>query len=190
MTAGSVPHLPGRTLALVVGSALAGAIALIAVIGLVRLVAGGHDGTVSHTFTAPGHAFAIGVPSGWTALRGTDLARIPGSPVAAVRRADGRGLVVVRRTGAVRDDLRKLATGLTAELRRSVPGFRLVGARLGRVRAGGAFLYTFVRGTGGTAQSIAVTKVHGVTYRIDSLVAGDSPDAARQAGAVVGSFGP
>ncbi|MEA2457126.1 MAG: hypothetical protein QOC95_98 [Thermoleophilaceae bacterium] len=191
MTTHSLPRpLPGRTAALVVASALAGAVALIAVIGLVRLATGAHASSATHTFTAAGKAFAIGVPDGWTALRGTRLAAIPGRPAAAIRRADGRGLVLVRRTGAVSTDLRAVAGGLTSELKRRVPGFQLVSARMGRVRAGGAFLYTFARGTGGAAQSIALTKVRGVTYRIDSVVAGDSPDAARQAGAIVGSFGP
>jgi hypothetical protein len=32
--------------------------------------------------------------------------------------------------------------------------------------------------------------VRGITYRIDSVVRGDSPDAARDAGAIVASFGP
>ncbi len=182
-------HLLGRTPVLVVASALLGAIFLIGVIGLVRLSDGSHA-AASHTFTGSGNAFAIGVPDGWSALRGAQLAAVPGQPAAAIRRADGRGLVIVRRTGAVNSDLRKVATGLTSELRSRLPGFRLISARIGRVRAGGAFLYTFVRGAGGAAQSLALTKVRGVTYRIDSVVAGDSPDAARQAGAIVGSFGP
>jgi hypothetical protein len=96
----------------------------------------------------------------------------------------------VRRTGPVQGDLRVVARDLTSELRRQIPGFRLVGARLGRVRAGGAFVYTFVRGTSGAAQSLALTKVGGVTYRIDTIVPGGAPDAARQAGAIVASFGP
>lgn len=191
MTTHPLPRfLPGRTAALAAASALLGALSLFAVIGLVSLLSGSGDRAASHTFTAEGKAFAIGVPVGWTALRADRLAALPGSPAAAIRRGDGRGLVIVRRTGAVSGDLRTVATSLTSQLRARIPGFRLVGARLGRVRAGGAFLYTFVRGTGGAAQSLAITRVAGVTYRIDSVVAGDSPDAARQAGAIVGSFGP
>jgi hypothetical protein len=126
----------------------------------------------------------VAVPKGWSATRGTD----PGSPAAILRRPDGHGLVIIRRTGALSGDLRTVASSLTEQLRAQLPGFRLVGARMGRVRAGGAFVYTFARGR--TAQSLAVTRVKGVTYRIDSMVAAGSPDAARQAGAIVGSFGP
>jgi hypothetical protein len=96
--------------------------------------------------------------------------------------------VIVRRTGALRGDLRAVARGLTAQLDARVPGFRPVSARLGSVRAGGAFLYTFVRGS--SAQSLAVTRVGGATYRIDSIVPAGSADAARQAGAIAASFGP
>jgi hypothetical protein len=63
-----------------------------------------------------------------------------------------------------------------------------VGARVGRIRAGAAFLYTFVHG--GAAQSLTVANVHGVTYRIDTVVPAGAAAAAREAGASVGSFGP
>jgi hypothetical protein len=35
-----------------------------------------------------------------------------------------------------------------------------------------------------------VTQVGGVTYRIDTIVPGDAPAAAREAGSIVASFGP
>lgn len=185
-----LPRAARRTGLVAVASAVAGALALLALIGLVRLAGGSSDGGSTRAFTAPGHAFTIAVPEGWTALRGAELARVPGSPAAVLRRPDGRGVVIVRRTGAVTGDLGATARGLTAQLRNRFAGFRLVSARLGRVRAGGAFLYTFVRGKSGTAQSLAITRVRDATYRIDSVVAGNAPDAARQAGAIVGSFGP
>ncbi|MEA2169402.1 MAG: hypothetical protein QOF76_2702 [Solirubrobacteraceae bacterium] len=168
-------------------SAIAGAVALLAAIGAVHLANAGHKSSGSaRVFAAPG--FQIAVPDGWSALRGETLARVPGSPAAVLRRADGHGVVIVRRTGALSGDLRKVAGGLTARLKATVPGFRLVSARLGSVRAGGAFLYTFV--TGSSAESLAVTRIGGTTYRIDSVVPAGSADAARQAGAIAASFGP
>jgi hypothetical protein len=181
--------LPRSTGKVAVLSALAGAIAILAVIGAVHLATGSHPGaTPDRTFTASGRAFSIAVPEGWTALRGAALARTSGSPAAVLRRPDGRGVVIVRRTGALTGDLRTVARSLTAQLESRLPGFHLVSARLGRVRAGGAFLYTFVRGR--TAQSLAVTRIRGVTYRIDSIVPAGTPEVARQAGTIVGSFGP
>jgi hypothetical protein len=178
-----------RALLVVVGSALAGGLATLAVIGLVRLASGSdHAAASARVYSPPGHAFSIGVPRGWTALSDDRLARVPGSPAAVLRRSDGHGTVIVQRTGDLRGDPRQVARGLTAELTRRMPGFRPIGARVGRIRAGGAFLYTFARG--GTAQSLTVTNVHGVTYRIDTVVPAGANDAAREAGATVGSFGP
>jgi hypothetical protein len=179
--------LPRSTGKVAILSALAGAVAILALIGALHL-AQGADGQQSPaaptSFTGDSGAFHVAVPSGWSAVRATD----PGSPAAILRRPDGHGLVLVRRSGDISGDLRSMARSLTTDLRAQLPGFRLVSARLGRVRAGGAFLYTFVGN--GKAQSLAVTRVHGVTYRIDSVVPAGSPDAAREAGAVVASFGP
>jgi hypothetical protein len=185
------PARPARRTAIVAAaSALGGALAILALIVVVNLAGGSGAAPATPTYTAPGHAFSVAVPAGWSALDAARLGRAPGSPAAALRRADGRGIVVVRRIAPLKGDLRTVARALTTDLRARVAGFRLVSARLGRVRAGGAFLYTFVRGAQGTVQSLAITRVHGMTYRIDSLVRGDSADVARQAGAIVGSFGP
>jgi hypothetical protein len=191
VTAHALAPQAARRTGVVAGvSALAGALAVLAVLTVVGLAGGSasRPATGPGVYSAEGHAFTIGVPAGWSALHGVELARVPGAPAAVLRRADGRGLVIVRRTGAVSGDLRGIARGLTAQLERRLPGFRLVGARIGRVRAGAAFVYTFVRG--GTAQSLAVTTVGGATYRIDSVVPAGSPGAARQAAAAVSSFGP
>jgi hypothetical protein len=183
-----------RTGVVAAASALAGAVAVLAIVGAVHLANGGSQPSAgqrsgpARLYTAQGHAFTIAVPSGWSALSGDALARVPGAPAALLRSGDGRGTVIVRRIPAVAGDLRTVARELTVQLKRRVAGFRLVSARIGRVRSGGAFLYTFVRGSG-AAQTLAVTKVHGATYRIDTVVPASAPDAARQAGAAVGSFG-
>lgn len=178
-----------RTLLIVIGSALAGGLVMLAVIGLVRSAGGSdRDAASARVYSPPGHAFSIGVPRGWTALDDDRLARVPGSPAAVLRRSDGRGTVIVQRTGDLRGNPGQVGRELTAELTRRMPGFRPIGARVGRIRAGNAFLYTFVHG--GTAQSLTVANVHGVTYRIDTVVPAGAAGAAREAGATVGSFGP
>lgn len=185
------PPLPRSTGMLALVSGLAGAVVILAVVGAVHMFGGAGHGSPAaspHSFSGAGSSFQIAVPSGWSALRGDALARTPGSPAAVLRRADGRGVVIVRRTAAPGGDLRTVARTLTTRLQATLPGFRLIGARLGRVRAGSALLYTFVRGR--SAQSLAITRVRGVTYRIDSIVPAGSPEVAREAGAIVGSFGP
>jgi hypothetical protein len=160
-------------------AALFGALLVLAAAGAVHLFAGTPAPFAEPSASA--EPFSISAPSGWSIVRG--------SSGTVLRRSDGRATVVVRRTPPLAGDLRTVARELTARLERQVPGFRLVSARLGHVRAGGAFIYTFVRGTR-AAQTLTVTKVNGRTYRIDSIVAADSPDAAREAGAAIGSFGP
>lgn len=129
----------------------------------------------------PGHeAFSLTVPKGWRLSHsGSSL---------VVRSHDRHGAVVISRAGDVRGSLRTVATQLTRRFAARVPGFRLIGARVGRVRAGSAFVYTFVRP--GAAQTLTLTKVHGILYRIDSVVRAGSPGAARAAGAAIASFGP
>jgi hypothetical protein len=157
-----------RSLLVAIASALAGGLAALALIALLQ--------------TAPAHddaTFSLAVPHGWKLTRG---------PAAAVLRSpDGRATVIVRRTGELQGSLRTVARGLTARLSSRLPGFRLVGARVGRVRAGAAFVYTFARP--GAAQSLTVAKIRGATYRIDTVVRAGSPGAAGAAAAAVSSFG-
>jgi hypothetical protein len=175
VTGGALAAPLRRNSLVAAGSALAGALVLLAVVGAVHLFGGGTGSS------DPARPFSIAAPAGWSIVRGPSGA--------VLRRADGRGTVIVRRIPPVSGDLRVVARDLTAQLRARVPGFKLVSARIGRVRAGGAFLYTFVRGNG-AAQSLTLTKVGGATYRIDTVVPAGAPDAAREAGAAVASFGP
>jgi hypothetical protein len=158
-----------RSLLVALGAALAGGLIALALIGLVRL-----DG-------AQGRAdFSISVPHGWKATTSAQAA--------VLRSADRGATVVVRRSGELHGSLRAIARELTTRLAARVRGFRLIGARVARVRAGAAFVYTFA--FRGAAQSITVTKVAGATYRIDSVVRPGSPQSAREAAAAVASFGP
>ena len=178
MSALALPRLLPRNALVALGSALAGALVVLTLMALL-----GSGAQSSDTHLLRGSGFSMSVPAGWRTARADGTA-------AMLRREDGHGVVIVRRADPVQGDLRTVARDLTTELRRQVPGFKLVSARIGRVRAGGAFVYTFVRGTSGAAQSLALTKVGGVTYRIDTIVPGNAPEAARQAGAIVASFGP
>jgi hypothetical protein len=158
-----------RSLLVGLGAALAGGLAALVLLALIPL------GSAEDT-----RHFSIAVPQGWKLTRG---------PAAAVlRSADGRGTVIVRRSPELQGDLRTVARGLTVRLAQRLPGFRLVGARVVRVRAGAAFAYTFARR--GAAQSITVTKVGGSTYRIDAVIRAGAPSAAQAAAAAVSSFGP
>jgi hypothetical protein len=171
VTHGLARPLP-RSLLVALGSALAGGLAGLALLALV------HAGSAhERSAQAP---FSIAVPHGWKLTRG---------PAAAVlRSADGRATVIVRRTGELHGSLRTVARDLTAALAARLPGFRVLNARVSRIRAGAAFVYTFARR--GAAQSLTIAKVRGATYRIDTVIRAGSPAAAADAARAVTSFGP
>ena len=148
-------------------------------LALIALVRADHAPARTQTSLYKTPEFSIAVPRGWKAV---------GGAATVLHSGDGRAAVIVSRTGHLRGSLGTIARDLTTRLSARVPGFRLVGARVGHVRAGSAFVYTFVRT--GAAQSLTVTNIRGATYRIDSVVRSGSPEAAREAGAAVGSFGP
>ena len=147
---------------------------------------------------APAHAkelraddFALAYPAGWAPTRADELAKLPGRPAALVRRKDGKGVVVVRRKAAPRDQsLKALTRSLSAGLENRFDDFRFVSSRVTRVRAGDAFLYTFVRTRQKTAQSIALVRVGKTNFTLDAVAASGDPRAAREVAAIVRSFGP
>jgi hypothetical protein len=138
-----------------------------------------------------GPGFALAYPAGWKATPAKELAAVKGHPAAIVRRGDGKGVVVVRRKGAPRDQsLRSLTRDLTSDLRHRFSDFRFVSARLTRVRGGTAFLYTFVRTQQKTAQSIALVKVGKANYTLDAVASAGDARSAQEVVAIVRSFGP
>lgn len=184
------PALRGRTSLIGVLSALGGALVAVAVLALAGIGGASAPAPAPHAraFVAPGRAFAMTLPAGWTAVDPLSAARNGSAPLAALRRADHRGLILVYPAPRVRTTAGALASGLTRRLSARLPGFQPVGARIARLRAGSAFLYTFVRGD--QVQSLTLAATGGRAYTIDSISAGDAPAVARQIGAIVGSFGP
>jgi hypothetical protein len=134
--------------------------------------------------------FSMTYGRGWAAVPTSRLARVPSKPVAMIHRKGGKGLVTVRRTGSAQmADPRKLATGLRTQLASRFPDFRAVSARVVKIRAGQAFLFTFVRTRSRVVQTIALAAVGGRTFQLEGIVPGDSPQAAREAADILSSFG-
>jgi hypothetical protein len=155
------------------------ALAVGATLALVSLTGAGHDGVAF--YKAP--AYSIAKPAGWQALPQQDGG-------VALRRKDGKGLVIVRPTAAPADQkLSKLAAGLTAQLKSRFADFRPVSARVAPTRGGAAFLYTFARTRAGLVQSLMLTRVNGRSFAVDAIAPAREPAAARQVGAVLGTFG-
>lgn len=175
-----------RTFVLALVAAIAGATITAGV-----LIATGETSRPQRAKELRGPDFSLAYPAGWKPVPATDLTRVDGRPAAIVRRGDGKGIVVVRRKAAPRDQtLRALTADLTKGLDGRFADFRFVSSRVARVRGGTAFLYTFVRTREKTAQSIALVRVGKTTFTLDAVAAAGDPRAAREVAAVVRSFGP
>ncbi|MEA2444873.1 MAG: hypothetical protein QOJ12_2165 [Thermoleophilales bacterium] len=175
-----------RTVTVAVLAALVGAaITLGAVLGT-----NGGSPAVPHATTIAGGDFSVAFPAGWTAVKADQLAKLPGRPAAMVRRNDRHGAVVVRRKGAPKNQsLKALTTSLTTQLKARFPDFRFVSSRVVRLRAGNAFLYTFLRTRSKVAQSIAIVRVGKTSFTLDAVAAAGDNRAAREVAAIVRSFG-
>lgn len=176
-----------RTLLLALLAAVAGA----AIAAGILAASSGDSSSPQRAKELRGPGFELAYPAGWAPARAAELAKLPGRPVAVVRRADGKGVVIVRRKGAPEDQsLKALTRDLNAGLSRRFSDFRFVSARVTRVRGGNAFLYTFVRTKQKTAQSIALVRVGQANFTLDAVAASGDARAAREVAAIVRSFGP
>jgi hypothetical protein len=177
-----------RTLVVALLAALAGAAITI---GLLTASAGDSGADRPRATELRGSDFALAYPAGWAPTRADALAKMPGHPAAVVRRADGKGVVIVRRKGTPEDQsLKAMTRDLNAGLSKRFSDFRFVSAKVTPVRGGNAFLYTFVRTEQKTAQSIALVPVGKTTFTLDAMAASGDVRAAREVAAIVRSFGP
>ena len=162
---------------------------VLAGVAIVLVLSGGGDGQRPRSYTAPDRAFSLRHSGEWKPLAGRELAAVAGSPAAVLRRADRRGLVVIRERQPAREGLRSFTERLTGELRHRFPGMRPVSARSVAIRGGRAYLYTFVRPQAGTVHGIALATAGRRAFSLDVVTPGDAPKAAAQVGAIVRSFG-
>jgi hypothetical protein len=166
-------------LAALVGAAIA--------VAVVLSVTGGSGGSAPTREAFRGNGFALAAPKGWTSASTEKLADRP----ALMLERPGRGVVIVKTGPAPKDQsLTKLTSGLTGQLRKRFPDFRFVSARVQQLRGGPAFLFTFVRTKQGTAQSVALIKLGGVSYTLDTVTKSGDTAAASEAAGIVRSFGP
>ncbi|HEX2103556.1 MAG TPA: hypothetical protein VHF51_07880 [Solirubrobacteraceae bacterium] len=167
---------------------MAGAAAVLAVALVAVLVARSGGDDAPPRYRPADRAFSVVLPAGWRAADAEELARTPSAPAAVLRRADRRGVVVIRKRPALARSSRSLTRDLTAHLRRRVKGLEPVGARTVPLASGPAYVYTFARPSAGTVQSIAVAPRRGGTYTIDAVASAGGRDAAAQIGTIVRSF--
>jgi hypothetical protein len=135
------------------------------------------------TWTAADGAYSIATPRGWKAVASGPAATV-------IERADKRGVVVIRRRGAVTEPLDALAVKLERRLRKQVADFQPAGSRVAPVGGGSSLVYTFVRSRSNQVQSVVVAPAGDRSYTLDLVADGDAPDVARELAAMVRSFSP
>lgn len=171
------------------GRLSAGAVALAALGGGAFLAAGTADErgpapASAKVFRAADGDYALKLPAGWTAApaKGAeDVATI-------VTRPDRKGMLIVRERPRVRGSLGSLPKKLGPELGERMDDAEPVSARIVRLGEREALTYTFIRSKTGMVQSITVVPAGSRTFTLEGVVPGDSPEVARQIGAIVGSF--
>jgi hypothetical protein len=135
-------------------------------------------------------SFHLEYPRAWRPLEASQLAQLPGRPLAVLRRTDGHGTLVVTTRPALTTPLDRVATGLKRRLSQQFTDFREIGAKLVTLHGTRALVYTFARTKTGTAQSIVVVPAGDHSFTLNAVVPPQSPQAAREVGAMVASFDP
>jgi hypothetical protein len=159
---------------------------LAATVAAFLLLRGGDQGLR----TLHGRGFSVSYPSSWEPLSQRTLRAAPGGPLAALKRKDRKGLVVIRREkGRTGGDLNRFASRLRRVLERRFPDFQGRSAHLIKVKAGKAFFLSYIRKRTGTVQSIVIVPVGRTTYTLNTVSSGRSKAAAREIGRIITSFG-
>src|SRR3954447_15795018 len=91
------PARPSRRL--LAAGAGAAVVLAVAVAAVLAVRSGGDD--TAPRFRPADRAFSVVLPAGWRAANDRELRTVPSAPAAVLRRADRRGLVVIRRRPAL-----------------------------------------------------------------------------------------
>ena len=184
--AAPAPAGPKRLRRLVAGAAL---VALLLAAGVAALLhfGNGHDGTgVGDAKKGP--SFTIARPKGWTQVAPAKLATLKGHPLAVLRQSEGKGLVVVNTRGKSPGTLGGFSSQLDRQLSARLPDFKRLTARAVNVRAGKALLYTYLRRSKGTVNTVVVVPGKTRSYVLNAVVPTGARKTARQVGAMLASF--
>ncbi len=159
------------------------------VVAVLTLTGGDDDDGGDATVRGPsGNEFTLLRPEGWRELPAEERDQLPGDPLAVLHRGEGEGLLIVNASAQREKDLDKVNAQLNRRLRKEVPDFTNVGARVVRVKAGHALLYSYARSRKATAHTILVVPTDDRTYTLNAAVPAGADEAAREVGRILFSF--
>lgn len=170
---------------LLAGVALVALLAAAGVAALLHFGNGGKDAAFDAKKDSP---FTIARPKGWDQVAPAKLATLKGHPLAVLRQSQGKGLVVVNTRGKSPGTLRGFSAQLDQQLSQRLPDFKRLSARAVDVRAGKALLYTYLRRSKGTVNTVVVVPGKTRTYVLNAVVPAGARATARQVGAMLASF--
>jgi hypothetical protein len=133
-------------------------------------------------------AFTLSYPEPWRPLSQKELDRLPGNPLAVVRREDGKGFVVLRREKRAPKTFGSFSSDLTRALDRRVPDFKKQSSRTVRIGAGKAFFYSYIRKRKGTVHTVVIVPAGKRSYALNTVSPGGAEDVARQIARIILSF--
>lgn len=139
----------------------------------------------------PKDSFKLQYPESWKELKASDIGAEAGVPVAAVRRDKGDALIVVQQRGKLEGSADKVLQDLSSQLKKQFKNdFKYVRSGKLEIPAGNALSYTFIRTKTGQVQNMVVLPEKNRSYTLNSVVAGDAQDAAREVAQIVRTFTP
>jgi hypothetical protein len=134
------------------------------------------------------NAFKLVLPSSWRSFSKEELAKAPGKPLAVLRRKDGKGFLVVRRSGRMPADVNAFTAQLDKEFKARFKDFQRQSAKTVEVRAGKAFFYSYIRKSTGTVNSVTIAPAPKGTFTLNGVSKGGEKDVARELGRMIVSF--
>jgi hypothetical protein len=160
------------------------AVALLAFFG-VRALTGGPDTVSGGSASAP---FKVAVPEGWKALPSDKLASMPGKPLGVIQREDGTGFLVVRQDGKAPKSFDAFTKDLDKEFKKRVPDFQKRSTRTLKIKAGGAFFYSYIRKNAGTVHSVVLIPGPKGSYVLNTVAKGGEDQVAKELGRMIVNF--
>ena len=105
-------------------------------------------------------------------LSSEELDKLPGSPLAVVRRKDGKGFVVLRQRGARPKSFNAFSGDLSKALDKRVPDFQKRSSKVIEISAGKAFFFSYIRKTKGTVHTVVVVPDGKRSYVLNTVSRG------------------
>ena len=167
-------------------AAVAGIAVAVAAFFIVRALT--ENDNEAGTLKSASAGFTLDYPAGWKPVSKEQLARLPGPPLAMLRQTDRRGILIVNRQARPTRDFGKVSAQLDRQLRKRLPDFKKVSSHTVGIKAGQAFLYSYIRERRGTVHTTVVVPAGSRGYNLNAVVVAGAPEVARQVGAIIRSF--